>query len=421
MTGSLPFYYAGSVIVLAMLLGGGTQQGLWTDHLIELALLPALFAGLPHIFTNRLAPLAKALALLVLALVLVQFVPVRREIDPGAGVMLGGWGMFSPMPQASLESALFALPLLGFALFVARMDDEMQQRLLRFIVMGFFVNLVAGAIQLSFDERVVAGGMLPFEITAGLFANENHLSALIYAMIPLMAYFYIGRTGPRRAGIALYTLFAVLITGFLFAIGSRAGMAIACVLAVVSALWFVLERAGFATKAAAFAAAAAALALLAWLGGGSQALAGDARWVFFATTWQAIGDHWLTGSGLGTFTTIHAGYEAAGDMANTYANHAHNDYLEIALEAGIAGVLAIGLFLVAIVLHGGRSKLSQAAFIAVCAIALHSLLDYPLRTFALAVPFAWMSAVMLSAGQPRKPMRLEQERDFVAYQPEGAV
>ena len=39
---SLHVYYAGGVIMLALVLGGGTAQGLWTDHLLQIALL-----GLP--------------------------------------------------------------------------------------------------------------------------------------------------------------------------------------------------------------------------------------------------------------------------------------------------------------------------------------------------------------------------------------
>jgi hypothetical protein len=40
--------------------------------------------------------------------------------------------------------------------------------------------------------------------------------------------------------------------------------------------------------------------------------------------------------------------------------------------------------------------LAEAAFIAIIALMLHSLVDYPLRTLGLAIPFAFFVAVILS-------------------------
>jgi O-antigen ligase len=322
--------------------------------------------------------------------------------------------MFSPLPGTSLESSLYAISLLGFALFLARMDDAMQQRCLRFILMGFIVNMAAGAIQLSFDRRAAVAGMLPFEITAGLFANENHFCAQIYAMIPLIAWFYLGRV--RR--IWAYVLFVGLIVALLFATGSRAGMAIAAGLGVLCLAWFLSPRPEFAGKALLVAACVPVLAASLWAAQ-PEALRQDQRTTFFSTTATAIGDHWLAGSGLGTFADIYAGYEPADDIMRTHANHAHNDYLEIVLETGIAGAALIFLFCAIIAANGGRSQLAQAAFLSVMALMLHSAVDYPLRTYGVAVPFMWMCVVIASApgrapaGQRRPAV---QSPDFVGME-----
>ncbi len=411
------FRYAGLVLVLAMVLGGGAGPQLWSDHVIMLAMLPALFMGLPHLFTNRLSPTAKILAVLVFVLVAVQFVPVFRTVQVANVVAVSGWAFWSPLPQASLETGLIAISLVGFALFIARFSDAEQERMLRFVLIGFLINLIAAAIQLSFDQRANVKDVLPFVMTAGTFANENHFSALIYMMIPLVGWFYLDRA--RRP--IFYLLFVMLVVAMLFAVGSRAGMAISSVLGILTLVWFWTYRISFAVKAVAAFVGLSALSLGLWLIGVSDPLEGDLRQVFFATTLRAIGDHWLLGSGLGTFTAVYPAYQTQDTVVRVFANHAHNDFLELFLECGLPGLLLALIFLWQIVWHGGRSGLAQAGFLSIVAIVLHSLLDYPLRTFAVSTPFMWLAAIILSTRRDeereahfRRSARIRGDEDFVA-------
>ena len=78
---SLSFCYAGAVIVLAMVIGGGTEQGLWTDHLLQIVMLPALYLGLGGIASSRFSSLAKILVVCILVVVLVQFAPIIRNAE----------------------------------------------------------------------------------------------------------------------------------------------------------------------------------------------------------------------------------------------------------------------------------------------------------------------------------------------------
>jgi O-antigen ligase len=78
-----------------------------------------------------------------------------------------------------------------------------------------------------------------------------------------------------------------------------------------------------------------------------------------------------------------------------YVNHAHNDYLELALETGLSGVLIIILFLmwwvnsvVRMVRSPASDQFAMAGAIASAAILIHSLVDYPLRTAAISTLFA---------------------------------
>jgi O-antigen ligase len=85
-------------------------------------------------------------------------------------------------------------------------------------------------------------------------------------------------------------------------------------------------------------------------------------------------------------------------------NHAHNDWLELLLETGIAGVLLAAAFLGwwglrvrAVWRAEERDPFAQAAVIASAAMLLHSIVDYPLRTAALSAVFAACLGLMAGA------------------------
>lgn len=392
------------VLTAALLLGGGTVQALWTDRLLQLLMLPALFWGLGGIVHSRAASGAKLFVGLVLVVLVMQFVPLYREGELFGGQLIGGgWGFFTPMPGASLNSALYATAILGFALYLTRFSDRDLQRLLRFVLVGFFIHLVTAIVQLSFDQRAVLTGFWPFELRAGLFTNENHFGTLIFAVIPLIAWFYLVRV--RRTGIYLFVVF--LIIAFQFANGSRAGMGISIGLSIICLLWLRAPGIAFAFKLVSLIAAVMGVLALIWLLFPLDELQADARWQYLPTMMSAIRNNWLLGSGLGSFVTTYPIYEAREAITNTYVNHAHNDWLEIALELGLAGALLIFFFFFLVLRNAGRTSFSEAAFLSILAIAVHSLVDYPLRTMGIAVPFAYMTAILLAA----KPYRSDTIRD----------
>ena len=390
------FYYAGLVLVAAIVFGGGQTQGLVTDHLIEVIMLPAVFMGLGGLFSTRTGVAARLLVIAVLALGTAQFLPVWRaspapELAPDAD----GWAFWSRTPQQSLESVLFTVCAIGFALFVSRFSDRDQERLLRFVFLGFFVQLIAGVIQLSYDREPIVSDLLAFTIRSGLFANENHYSSLFFCVIPAIAWYFLARG--RR--FITYIVVCAALVFFLFAVGSRAGMAISALLSLVCLFWFGATRLSAFIKAGLLGMVAALMVAAGILAGAETGLEGDLRLTIFATTWQVIRENWLFGTGLGSFTTVYPSYEASGDIFSRYVNHAHSDYLEIFMETGIAGPVLIIAFLMLVLANGFRSRLSEAALIAVLALMLHSIVDYPLRTFAVAVPFALYCGIVFSTRQ----------------------
>jgi O-antigen ligase len=140
----------------------------------------------------------------------------------------------------------------------------------------------------------------------------------------------------------------------------------------------------------------------------------ESRRVVGTTSWQAFTDFAPVGSGLGTFEKVYRLYEDPAAVDRTFVNHAHNDYLEIAVEMGIPGLIAVLLFLTWWAIAAARQwrtnandPFAKAATIASAAILAHSLVDFPLRTAAISALFAGCISLLVgikvravSAGRP---------------------
>ena len=134
----------------------------------------------------------------------------------------------------------------------------------------------------------------------------------------------------------------------------------------------------------------------------------DARITFARLTIAAAKLFMPTGSGMGTFIPVYATQEKPEDaLIDTFANRAHNDVLEIWLEAGIAGLALMIFFLGWLTARSLRLwrrnfasreidlSLARAATIVAALILLHSFVDYPLRTGAMMAVLAFACALML--------------------------
>jgi hypothetical protein len=129
------------------------------------------------------------------------------------------------------------------------------------------------------------------------------------------------------------------------------------------------------------------------------------RYTSISTTAKAGLDYLPAGSGLGSFQDVYRTYEDPDGIIETWMNHAHSDFAEIFLELGLPGVLLVILFLIwwtrrtIAIWSSGGDVFARAASIATGAVLAHSLVDYPLRTAAIAAAFAACCALM---AEPRE-------------------
>jgi O-antigen ligase len=116
-----------------------------------------------------------------------------------------------------------------------------------------------------------------------------------------------------------------------------------------------------------------------------------------------------TGSGIGSFPSVYATVEKPADLlAGRYANHAHNDLLEMWLETGLVGPTLLILFLIWLTRKGIAvfakpnsdlppvdRALVRASILIILLLLAHSLVDYPLRTSAMTALFAFACGLLI--------------------------
>ncbi len=430
------FFYASFVFAAAVLLGGGTAVGQFSDQLVEVLSVPLLFLGLSRLMGRRWEPgWAPALALLVLilALPLLQLVPLPPAIWtllPGRASVVAvleaaglpiGWRSMSLAPFATLYSFLSLLP--AAALFVAALQLEASSRYRLLIVPLAIAGLsgLLGVVQfVSRDASDISmQGAANVGFAIGFFANRNHYAALIYTMLPFAVVWTVQATRRHRdrtwflgvlfGGAVVASLLAGMSAAF-----SRAGVALGVVSLLGSA--FIVWRSGRASRLGRWPVIIAGVCLLGFAAvmqlGLVQLLiqrsaVDGSRRSIARLTLEAIQNYSFAGSGFGTFVPVFKAFEQPSDIIVFYINHAHNDFLELTLEGGILASLLIALFLLwyfrqfwsiwlSSVYSGSASQrlLASAASLSIGLLLLHSLLDYPLRTITLMTSFAVAAAFM---------------------------
>ncbi|MER8383477.1 O-antigen ligase family protein [Mesorhizobium sp. M1399] len=399
-------YLLGSVLFVSLLIGGGTTSGLYTDTLIEVAAIVSSAAIFSQTSGQRISHSALWLLIFAVALVVLQIVPLPTAMFNGLRpeLLLGNpWAdetqfrFISVGVGRTIECLLYLLATAAFFLAVLRLRAEQVSALLPFFFMGVICNGLAGAIQYSLSDNIAIVGLLPFTINAGLFANVNHFSALLFVSIPFVVYYGLFRGHLLSGSVGLIALLLLLL-----AAGSRAGVLIGLATTILSVV-FLSAR----SRASGLTILMIFIGLSVYTIGAWTKIDADVidptfgRGEFARTTIEGIKENWATGVGFGNFQNAYQIYEKESMIFKQYVNHTHNEYLEIAFEGGVLAILLmVGYFvlLFAALARVRRDPLQKAAFLSVSFLLIHSLVDYPLRTGALAMTFAYMNAIIFHKG-----------------------
>lgn len=432
------------LFLFACLLLGGSPQGVWRNLILQILGLGLIAWAL--MATERSHPTSTGRLLLWLcglwfALVLLQVVPLPPQwwsALPGREPAIEGFTLRGePLPWLPLSLApaatwsilpLMAVPL-GLIAAVVVLGAYRSRWVISALVAGTTLSVLLGVVQLG------QGGPYLYDnhntqAATGLFANSNHQATLLLATLPFLGALIglqqqsqsSGRRSRQSASLGRIVIAlgaAVVIVLGIILNGSGAGLSLLVPVALAT-LAVALPKAGKAPRLLASLSVllmlGASVVLALFTDAGSNATSVATRADIYRITWQAIGDTFPAGTGLGTFREYYRLHEDPALVDSFFVNHAHSDPLEWVLETGVLGTLLLGALLWWWGIRAWRlwraeqpDLVALAATIASGAILAHSLVDYPLRDAAIqavfAVSLAFMAEPRSHAGEQRARSR----------------
>ena len=439
----------GALLAVLWLAGGASRGDVMGQVIVRaaawLVTIVAVLAG-ARVTVGRATPVL-LLLVAALALALLQLVPMPPQMWqalPGRHVLVQGaalageaqvWRPWSIVPDATINAASALIVPIATWLLATNLGERERRwlpaMLLCLVGASAFVGLLqfTGALQNNPLVNDTPGQV------GGTFANRNHF-ALCLAMGCLLAPVW-GVADARRsalcAPIAWGMVLLFLLT--LLASGSRAGFGLG-IMALLLGLLLSRDamrqmlarypRWVFPALVAGIVAVVALFVLLSVVADRAVSInrlfdvdqGQDMRGRGLPVVLAMIGAHFPVGSGLGSFDPMFRIHEPFSLLKPTYFNHAHNDFLEVVLDAGLPGLVlllaALGWWIWASIrvwrADAGagfvQAKLGSAMLFLVI---VASLFDYPARTPMMmammviaALWLSWGAAVVASSALPER-------------------
>ncbi|MDE2436397.1 MAG: O-antigen ligase family protein [Sphingomonadales bacterium] len=331
------------------------------------------------------------------------------------------WRSVSLAPDRTLASLLAMIPAAVILIMAASLGRRGRVLVVAVAASGALLTMVVGAAQLSQGPgsslRFYGGGSSFLE---GFQANHNSTADMLLVgliagltLIRELALDGILRL-PRGGIIAFGSVVAALFGLGVVLTGSRAGIALLPFALVGGAVllrpWFSITRRGLGISLATLVA----IATLGLFGSAHNAALANvlSRFTFgdelrpdlWADSLYTARAYFPVGVGMGDFVPALLQGERLEIVKAAVPNRAHNEYLELMVEAGIFGLAALGAIsgiLLAALVRAHRSppagSIGLAIFggTALVILALHSLVDYPFRSMSLALLAAVCAGIVL--------------------------
>ncbi|MBW6532576.1 O-antigen ligase family protein [Sphingomonas sp. RRHST34] len=406
-------------------LGQAIVRGAAWLSLITMSLIgerPAMRrVALPAVLLSLVA-LLPLLQLIPLPVALWQSLPGRdllREAAAASG-QSQPWRPWSMVPAATANALGALIVPAAVLVLTAGLRERERGHLPAILLTVVLAGTLVGLLQASgagFGNALING--TPGDVS-GTFANRNHFALFVAigcVVVPSWA-FNGGRRSGWRGPVALGLMPFFVLT--LLATGSRAGLAVG---AMAVALALVLARQGLRrelrraprwvlpTTVAALVAVLALLIGISITADRAQSInrlvtidaAQDTRLRALPTVLKMVTDYFPAGTGFGSFDPIFRANEPYALLKPTFFNHAHNDFLEIVLDGGAAGLVVLVSALVWWAMSAVRAMRAPmpdalpartgAAILLLIMVA--SVFDYPARTplmmAVIALAASWLA------------------------------
>jgi len=429
------------VLIAAILVGGGgSHYGLANLAVLLAALLALSFHR--HAFARFWREAPGGVSLLVAASILlpaVQLVPlpyatwsslpsrdlVEQSFD------LAGLADATGIPL-SVHPARTALALLALIVPLAVLTIGWAVPRDRLITAGWLVvalgiaQFLLGVVQvlsngetgLLYPENPMPG------VLFGFFANRNSTGLFLVGALTL-ATILPPPSGMTRAGAFLRATCIVILVLEIVLTRSRTALALAFLPLALGTVRAIRERRRMARpyepgsgRSRNFSIAVIAL-FVAALGATFATSSGrfadtierfdaqrvDARLYIWDDATYTIERFWPVGAGMGTFDDVFQIDESLESLSERRAGRAHNDYIEVAIEAGAAGLILVAAWLFVVAWLAWRARLARRRWIAwsgatiLLTVALQSITDYPLRNLSMLALAAFALLLLVRFGE----------------------
>lgn len=421
-----------AILVFAVAFGGGGSKYGSANLLVQLAALAALAVNRRAFFDFwKSSPFAlKGLVALSILLPILYLIPLPqsvwsalpgRELMAQAYTIAGyeGWATASVEPLRTLL-ALTALIVPLAILTIGWSAPRDRLVLIGWIVVGLgLANFLVGIPQVLSNSEV--GVLYPENpmpgVLFGTFANRNSTGIFLVGALALAAFLPPIAQFRNKVLLIRMTACALLLVAIILT-RSRTALVLALLPLGLAGLRVLFARSEFGKGRVwiAFAGAALVAGSVAVLALAAPGRVGevvdrfeqgdtDARAYIWEDAVYSIDRFWPLGSGTGTFDDVFQLDESLENMTLRTAGRAHNDYLEVAIEAGVPGLVLIALWLVLLAWLAWRARHSRDRWvawsggIALLAIALQSITDYPLRNMT-GLAFAAFALLVLARFGP---------------------
>jgi O-antigen ligase/tetratricopeptide (TPR) repeat protein len=388
--------------------------------------------------------------ILFLLYIIIQIIPfppgVLKVLSPSAYLIhqnasvLSGqntWITFSIHPGATLSEFFRWSTYVAFYVLTVQLLRNRDMLRKTVVVIAIFGALLSFSSILQFyttkDMALWFRHVPNNSMIVGPYICHNHYAGLMEMIFPVvLALFFFHRPRVRNSSLTkgiveifsqekanihiLIGAAALLTVTSVFVSLSRGGMLSLC-LSLVLFTYLLLKRRISRGNALLIIALISLTALsIGWFGWdqifdrfemlkNAQGVIHESRLDFWKGSLQIIKDFPVTGSGVGTFVDIYPSYQTVNGYLTV--SHAHNDYIELAVEAGIIGIFLAGSFIVIVcyktytVFRARKDAYSVYIYMGsvtgLFSILIHSVTDFNFHIGANGLWFFFLAGLAVSA------------------------
>ncbi len=284
----------------------------------------------------------------------------------------------------------------------SRQAEHRDRILAALCYLGGVLSVISIAGNFTSHFRVFWFIPVQYERVFGPYVYRNHFAAFAELVLAPCLFLAVRRRGQRAffASVAALLLAAVVVSE------SRAGVILCvaemlAVLAIVARRGLLPARSFWLFAVAVSVGVVAAAGMVGWDGvvrRFHERNAYHVRWEIVRSSLDMVRDHPFFGNGLGTWRVMYPTY--ARIDPGVIVNEAHNDWVQLACDAGVGG------FVLAVVLFGWclRRGLRSIWGLGTAFVLMHALIDYPLAEPSLTLLILLLAGMMCNAG-PRPAFR----------------